>query len=313
MAPKQSTRQIDEKLKRLHEFVKDHVGLLASRDSASLRQCLRQTASAEEKGWYNFLLKNANAFSASQNERIERAYALVAPRAAVLPEPAATMLAELPGPVVVLPEPAAEHPAHKKARSIAPTDVLAPLQTVPVLKAVEYLEALPAQHGVDQLRHVLQQWRAVGTLGNKDEQRRQLRQVAADLGIPLPRGVAEDLTKVSQSIADGFTAKVSALRTFVVSSAGAMAGRKAATAVVAAQVATRDSGAGEPAGGRQGAARRRATMPPRGQTVETKCRLKPVEPREENHCHGLAAVQRRKKLLEQDVPIRPHMHRRKSL
>ena len=91
MAPKQSTRQIDEKLKRLHEFVKDHVGLLASRNSASLRQCLRQTASAEEKGWYNFLLKNANAFSASQNERAKRAYALVAPRAAVLPEPAATM------------------------------------------------------------------------------------------------------------------------------------------------------------------------------------------------------------------------------
>ena len=66
-------------------------------------------------------------------------------------------------------------------------------------------------------------------------------------------------------------------------------------------------------------------MTPRGQTVETSWRLKvswllalaqwqkPVGQREENRCHGLAAAQRSKKLLEQDVPIRPHMRRRKSL
>jgi hypothetical protein len=144
MTPRLSPVQIDEKLERLHKFVCDHVGLLASRDGASLRQCLRQTASAEEGAWYFFLCKNANAFSESQNDRVRQAYALleeqwssVAPRAAVLPEPAATMLAELPGPVaesstssmfphaVVLPEPAAEHPAHKKARRKAASAVVA--------------------------------------------------------------------------------------------------------------------------------------------------------------------------------------------
>ena len=160
------------------------------------------------------------------------------PRAAVLPEPAAEAVAPLP-----------KLPARKKARSIAPTDVLAPLQTGPVLKAVDFLEALPAQRGVDELRHALQQWRAAGTVAHKHEQRRQLRQVAADLGMPLPRDVVDDSTNVSRAIADGFTARVSALRTFVVSSASAMPGRMAATAAVAAQVATRGSGAGEPAGG----------------------------------------------------------------
>ena len=133
MAPKLSPVQIDEKLERLHEFVKNHVCLLASRNGVSLRQCLRQKASADEGAWYLFLCKTR--FSESQNDRVRQAYALleeqwssVAPRAAVLPEPAATMLAELPGPVaesstssmfphvVVLPEPAAEHSAHKKAR-----------------------------------------------------------------------------------------------------------------------------------------------------------------------------------------------------
>ena len=97
MAPKLSPVQIDEKLERLHESVCDHVGLLASRNGASLRACLRQTASAEESRWYQFLCKNANAFSESQNDRVRRAYALleehwssVAPRAAVLPELVAT-------------------------------------------------------------------------------------------------------------------------------------------------------------------------------------------------------------------------------
>ena len=309
MAPKLSLVQIDEKLERLHEFVCDHAGLLASRNGASLRACLRQTASAEEKRWYQFLCKNASVFSESQNDRVRRTYALleeqwssVAFSAAVLPEPAAGTFAVLPGPVAesaaaapespaqaaVLPELKAEaaaplpkstpdtaaalpesvteaasvqtasdkpeFPVHKKARSIAPADMLAFLQTGPMLKAVDFLEALPAQSGVIQLRHVLHQWRAVGTLANKDEQRRQLRQVAADLGIPLPRGVCDDSTRVSRAIADGFTARVSALRTFVVSSAGAMPGRMAATAAVAAQVATRGSGAGEPAGGSEGLA-----------------------------------------------------------
>ena len=89
MAPKLSPVQIDEKLERLHEFVCDHVGLLASRNGASLRACLRQTASAEDSRWYKFLCKNANAFSESQNDRVRRAYAIleeqwssVAPRAA---------------------------------------------------------------------------------------------------------------------------------------------------------------------------------------------------------------------------------------
>ena len=87
---------IDAKLERLHEFVKDNVGLLASRGGASLRQCLRQTASAEEGTWYRFLGNHATAFSESQNDRVRQAYALleeqwssVAPRAAVLPKPAA--------------------------------------------------------------------------------------------------------------------------------------------------------------------------------------------------------------------------------
>ena len=117
MPPKLSPVQIDEKLERLHESVCDHVGLLAGRNGASLRACLRQTASAEESRWYQFLCKNANAFSESQNDRVRRAYALleehwlsVAPRAAVLPEPVATQ-GEKPladqGQATVLAEPVA--------------------------------------------------------------------------------------------------------------------------------------------------------------------------------------------------------------
>ena len=143
-----------------------------------------------------------------------------------------------------------ELPACKKARSV-PADVLAPLQTGPVLKAEEYLQTLPAQRGVDQLRYVLQQWRAAGTLADKHAQLNQLRRVAAELGVPLSRGVSNDSGTVSRAIADGFTDRVSALRTFVESSAGATPGRMAATAIVAAQVATRGSGAGELAGGRE--------------------------------------------------------------
>ena len=118
MAPKLSPVQIDQKLERLHKFVCDHVGLLASRNGASLRACLRQTASADERTWYNFLCKTEFVFSDSQNDRVRLAYTLleeqwssVAPRAAVLPEPAAGTPAVLAEPVVeaaVLPEPAAE-------------------------------------------------------------------------------------------------------------------------------------------------------------------------------------------------------------
>ena len=122
---------------------------------------------------------------------------------------------------------------------------LAPLQTRPVLKAVDYLETLPAQRHVDQLRHVLLQWRAADAVVNSHAQRSQLRQVAAELGIPLPRGVLNDCSKVSHTIAEFFTARVSALRTFVVSSAAAMSGDIAATAAVAAQAAARGSGAGD--------------------------------------------------------------------
>ena len=202
MAPKLSPVQIDQKLERLHKFACDNIGLLANRNGASLRACLRQTASADERTWYHFLCKNAFVFSDSQNDRVRLAYILleeqwssVAPRAAVLPEPAAGTPAVLAEPVVeaaVLPEPAAEalellptstpeaaavlpdivteaaivqtapeepdFPPHKKARSLVPTDVLAPLQTGPVLKAVDFLEAMPARRGLVRLHHVLQQW-----------------------------------------------------------------------------------------------------------------------------------------------------------
>ena len=105
------------KLENLHESVRDHVGLLASRNGGSLRACLRQTASAEESRWYHFLVRNEAVFSQSQNDRVRRAYALleehwssVAPRAAVLPEPVATQ-GEKPladqGQATVLAEPVA--------------------------------------------------------------------------------------------------------------------------------------------------------------------------------------------------------------
>ena len=134
----------------------------------------------------------------------------MSPRAAVPPEPAVEMVAVLQEPaaeaavarqesaanaVVVPPallapeEP--DFPACKRARSVS-TDVLAPLQTGPVLKALSYLDTLPNQHGVDQLRHVLQKWRAAGALVDKHAQRNQLWQVAAELGVPLRREVQYD-------------------------------------------------------------------------------------------------------------------------
>ena len=316
MPPKLSAAHIDEKLERLHAFVCEHAALSMSRNGLSLRASLRQTASVEERTWYQFLCKNESAFSEPQNNRVLRAYALLAeqasdtmshgdiaavltqhssslsmaPRAAVLPEPAAEDAARagatshghiaaaltkqssspsMAPSVAVLPVPAAdtaavlqesaaeaaaarpesaaeavavppallapdepELPACKRARSVS-TDVLPPLQTGPVLKAVWGLETLPAQHGVDQLRHVLQQWRAAGALVDKDAQRNQLRQVAAELGVPLRRGVQHDSGDVSRAIADGFTARVSALRTFVVSSASAVSGSMTATTVCA--------------------------------------------------------------------------------
>ena len=136
MAPKLSLVQIDEKLERLHESVCDHVGLLASRKGATLRACLRQTASAEERTWYKFLCKSATAFSESQNDRVRRAYALleeqwssVAPHAAVLPEPAAGMLAVLPGSVA---ESAAAAPESAVEAAVLPepkAEAVAPLPT----------------------------------------------------------------------------------------------------------------------------------------------------------------------------------------
>ena len=120
-----------------------------------------------------------------------------------------------------------------------PTDVLAPLQTGPVLKAVEYLETLPAQHGVDQLREVLQQWRSAGIVMDKQAQRSQLRQVAAELGVSVSRAMADDPRKVSHAIADGLIARVSALRMFVVPRNAEASGSMAATAAVAAQAAAR--------------------------------------------------------------------------
>ena len=66
-----------------------------------------------------------------------------------------------------------------------------------MLKAEDYLQALPAQRGVDQLHHVLQQWRAAGTLADKHAHRNQLRQVAAELGVPLIRGERDDPGTVS--------------------------------------------------------------------------------------------------------------------
>ena len=165
--------------------------------------------------------------------------------AAALPELAAEAVA-VPPALPVLEEP--EFVPCKKAR-LVPTDVLGPLQTGQTIKAMAYLETLPAQHRADRLHLVLQQWRIAGAGVDKDAQRSQLRQVAAELGIPLSRGVLNYCSKVSHTIAEFFTARVSALRTFVVSSAAAMSGDMAATAAVAAQAAARGSGAGDPAVG----------------------------------------------------------------
>ena len=100
--------------------------------------------------WYNFLVKNEQFFTEAQEDRLQQIYSLFAPTstAAASPPTAASPL-EPPEP------PETEPPACKKARS-EPTDVLAPLQTGPVLKAVDYLETLAAQPRVDQCRHALQ-------------------------------------------------------------------------------------------------------------------------------------------------------------
>ena len=77
MPPKLSAAQIDEKLERLHAFVCEHAALFAIRNGLSLRTSLRQTASVEERTWYQFLCKNESAFSEPQNNRVLRAYPYV--------------------------------------------------------------------------------------------------------------------------------------------------------------------------------------------------------------------------------------------
>ena len=78
MPPKLSAAQIDEKLEELHTFVRGHVALLASRNGLSLYGSLRQTASAEEKKWCNFLYKNAHVMTEAQQNHILQTYALLA-------------------------------------------------------------------------------------------------------------------------------------------------------------------------------------------------------------------------------------------
>ena len=79
MPPKLSPVQIDEKLENLHEFVRVHVGLLASRNGASLRACLRQTASAEERRLYKLLVKSEEEYTSpvSKIYKVESEYIII--------------------------------------------------------------------------------------------------------------------------------------------------------------------------------------------------------------------------------------------
>ena len=65
MPPKLSAAQIDGKLEELHVFVGEHADLLATRNGSSLRDCLSQRASAEERGAYLFLARYEPFFCVS--------------------------------------------------------------------------------------------------------------------------------------------------------------------------------------------------------------------------------------------------------
>ena len=128
-----------------------------------------------------------------------------------------------------------EATAADKSVAEAPDHVSLSLQAQPVIEAIAILGTLSAGERVDELRHLLLQWRAGASVqGNT---RDYFRKVAAQFRIPLPGNTCRETPRILRAIAEVFKARVSAARIW---------GPGAGTGVSAAASA-RGSGAGEPA------------------------------------------------------------------
>ena len=77
MAPKATKTQIDAKLDELRQFVRENRETLAARRATTLVKSLRQNQSADERKWYTFLSKKADAFTQEQAENLKQTFALL--------------------------------------------------------------------------------------------------------------------------------------------------------------------------------------------------------------------------------------------
>lgn len=114
-----------------------------------------------------------------------------------------------------LAEPAADQGHDGVARKVARTDpgnALEFLDGAEVRKASAYLETLPADARVDELRNLLELWRAVREQTTFRGQRNYLRQVARSSKIIVPKKDVSSPYLVSGKISEAFVERVSALR-----------------------------------------------------------------------------------------------------
>jgi len=77
MPPKLTSDAIDMMLEELRTFVRHHASAIASRAGTTLLNSLRQNVSAEEKKWYQFLVKKRAAFDQQQREHLNETFNLI--------------------------------------------------------------------------------------------------------------------------------------------------------------------------------------------------------------------------------------------
>ena len=123
-----------------------------------------------------------------------------------------------------------------------------------VREACAYLETLPADAGVDELRNLLKLWRAVHEQTTVDGQRKNLLQLARSFNINVPRKDHSTPYLVSGKISEAFVERVSALRAWeAVRNRGGSSSASAAP-VFPGPPRGGDSDAAELAGGGEGGA-----------------------------------------------------------
>ena len=77
MPPKQKKVEVDLKLVRLREFVRDHQEVLSARRATTLVSTLRQKSSNVERKWYMLLKRKSAVFTPDQSDHLQQTFALL--------------------------------------------------------------------------------------------------------------------------------------------------------------------------------------------------------------------------------------------